>query len=141
MVSITAGMGVRLSAGNFGVGDGVREAVGVLLGVGVRVKVGVTVGLAVAVAVGLGVSDGGRVGVSLGVGLGSAVGLGVGVSTGGRVGVKVAMSPANCALPPQLATVKPIAMLAMRIPARLQPALFRRGLRRPMDRQSGLPRL
>jgi hypothetical protein len=129
-----------LSAGNFGVGDGVREAVGVLLGVGVRVKVGVTVGLAVAVAVGLGVSDGGRVGVSLGDGLGSAVWLGVAVSTGGRVGVKVAMSPTHCALSPQAATVKPIAMLAMRIPVRLQPALLRRGLGLPLDRQSGLTR-
>jgi UDP-3-O-[3-hydroxymyristoyl] glucosamine N-acyltransferase len=141
MVSITAGKGVKLSAGNFGVGVGVREGVGVLLGVGVRLKVGVTVALAVAVGVGLGVSDGRRVAVSVGVGLAGAVSLGAGVSVGGRVGVKVAISPAHRPLSPQAATVKQIAMLAKRIPTRLQAAFFTRGLRLIFDRLSGLTRI
>lgn len=141
MVSISASKGVRLSAGNFCVGVGVREGVRVLLGVGVRVKVGVTVALAVAVDVGLGVSDGSGVTVSVGVGLAGAVSLAAGVSVGGRVGVKVAISPANWPLSPQAATVTQSAMLAKRTPARLQAAVFTRGARLKFERRSGLTRV
>src|SRR4030065_2155087 len=97
MVSITAGKGVKLSAGSFGVGDGVREAVGVLLGVGVSVNVGVAVAVAVTVGVGLGVSDGRGVAVSVEVGLGGAVSLGGRVSVGGRGGGERGRGAGNAA--------------------------------------------
>ncbi len=119
IVSIAAGNGVKLSAGSFGVGVGVRDGVGVRLGVDVSVKVAVGVALGVIVGVRLGVSDGRAVAVSVGVWVAGGVWLGSSVSVGGEVGVKVAIRLASLAVFPQPASITHKAASVSKAPARL----------------------